>query len=187
MFLDNSYTLHSGGAIGSDFAWGFVGEMFGLKNIKHYYYGNPTPYGNVHISASECIEGSDHVFKANQTLHRDSVSKYMDLLCRNWVQVKNASTIYAIGFVSINGHVSGGTAWAVQMAIDEKKPVFVFNQYDSTWLLWDYSMKAFREYRKTPTLTRNFAGIGTRNLQTNGLQAIIDCYTETTTEKTLFD
>jgi hypothetical protein len=83
--------------------------------------------------------------------------------------------------------ISGGTAWAVQMAIDEKKPVFVFNQYDSTWLLWDYSMKAFREYRKTPTLTRNFAGIGTRNLQANGLQAIIDCYTETTTEKTLFD
>lgn len=72
-------------------------------------------------------------------------------------------------------------------SIDEKKPVFVFNQYDSTWLLWDYSMKAFREYRKTPTLTRNFAGIGTRNLQANGLQAIIDCYTETTTEKTLFD
>lgn len=186
MLLDNSYTLHSGGAVGSDFAWGFVGEMFGLKNIKHYYYGNPTPYGNVHISASECIEGSDHVFKANQTLHRTSVSKYMDLLCRNWVQVKNASSVYAIGYVSINGLVSGGTAWAVQMAIDEKKPVFVFNQYDNTWLHWDYSIGAWREC-ETPILTRNFAGIGTRDLQADGLKAIINCYTKTTTEITLFN
>ena len=37
-----------------------------------------------------------------------------------------------------------------------------------------------------PILKKSFAGIGTRNLKLNGLQAIIDVYNKTTKEPTLF-
>ena len=52
------------------------------------------------------------------------------------------------------------------MAINHNKPVYVFNQeqgsYDIGWYKWDSSKNDFVK-TDTPVLTKNFAGIGTRN------------------------
>jgi hypothetical protein len=49
--------------------------------------------------------------KANETLHRRP-DNYMNLLSRNYAQVKNADAIFAVGQLN-NGIVDGGTGWAV--------------------------------------------------------------------------
>jgi hypothetical protein len=134
--------------------------------------------GNIEISEEEFEEGKQRVLKANETLNRKPNS-YMDLLARNWMQVKNADAIFAIGHLS-KGIVNGGTGWAVQMAIDAGKPVYVFDQERNQWYkningVWSES--------DVPTLTPNFAGIGTRQLNDLGKEAIREVYRKTFEEQ----
>src|SRR5690606_12297999 len=77
----------------------------------------------------------------------------------------------------------GGTGYAVGMAINNNKPVYVFNQtkgsYEIGWYKWDNNSNNFVPI-ETPILTKNFAGIGTREINENGKQAIRDVYEKTT-------
>lgn len=57
--------------------------------------------------------------------------------------------------------VDGGTGYAVQMAINERKPVHVFDPYRKGWYIWNGSSFVKEE---VPTLTPKFAAIGSRNL-----------------------
>lgn len=167
------FTLHSGGAIGSDTYWSEAGKQFGIVT-NHYYHGNKTPNGNFEISESDYKEGVERVQRANQTLNRKP-DRYMDLLARNWAQVKYSDAIFAIGTIK-NGIVSGGTGWAVQMAIDAGKPVFVFDQVKDAWFKYQNNQWIKTD---TPTLTENFAGIGTREIGINGKHAIEEVYAKT--------
>lgn len=179
----NEYTDHSGGAIGSDSVWDRIGKSFGLKKFKHYYHGSKTPLGNTEITQAQLEEGWQHVLKANETLQRKP-EQYKSLLSRNWFQVKNADAVFAIGALDVfRNIVDGGTGWAVQMAIDSRKPVYVFSA--GSW--WKYTDKGFIQ-TETPTLTKNFAGIGTRgekgNIGAKAEQAIRDVYEKTFLGKT---
>jgi hypothetical protein len=62
------------------------------------------------------------------------------------------------------------------MAIDVNKPVYVFDQERNKW--YTNIDKDWIEIG-TPTLTPNFAGIGTRNINQNGIEAIRDVYENT--------
>lgn len=62
------------------------------------------------------------------------------------------------------------------MAIDVNKPVYVFDQERNKW--YTNIDKNWVEIG-TPTLTPNFAGIGTRNINQNGIKAIRDVYENT--------
>ena len=183
--LLTNYIMHSGGADGSDTMWDIIGRVYGLEVVRHYYYINKTPRGNFPISNSAYEEGKCAVYRANNTLKRQNFEKYMFLLSRNWCQVKNSDAIYAIA-EGFNGNtVKGGTGWAVQMAIDSDKDVFVFDQSRSRWFTYDIELSEWK-HSETPVLRLDFAGIGTREIKTNGLKAIIDCYDITTKEITLF-
>jgi hypothetical protein len=75
--------------------------------------------------------------------------------------------------------VKGGTGWAVGMAIEEGKPVYVFDQEKEQWFTYNAILGAFLPLYDTPVLTSNFAGIGTRELNDAGRQAIRDVYAKT--------
>lgn len=175
---NNTYINHSGGAVGSDSYWGEIGYKYGVKS-NHYYHGVKTPHGNVEITQQQFEEGKQHVMKANQTLHRRP-EKYLSLLSRNYQQVRNSDAIFAIGTLK-NGIVDGGTGWAVQMAIDDNKPVFVYDQVRKQW--YTNQNGKWSILNETPTLTKNFAGIGTRQLNEFGKRAIRDVYVKTFGDK----
>jgi hypothetical protein len=118
----------------------------------------------------------------------------MNLLARNWAQVKYSNQIFAIGFIVEPGGrtpegyyskskiqtVSGGTGYAVMLGIIHLKEVFVFDQLKDKWFRWSYSSMSFIELKETPTIrAKNFAGIGTRKLNDNGKRAIRDLYVKT--------
>ena len=177
------YVNHSGGAVGADSLWGEAGESLGVVSV-HYYHGRRTPKGNKEISDAEYLEGREHVLKANETLCRYPGS-YMDLLSRNWIQVKNADAVFAVGTFAPNGSgvVDGGTGWAVQMAVDCGKPVYLFEQNEKTWFSrgvpgtkGEPLGNGWIRMETVPSLTRNFAGIGTRSLSPAGEAAIRECY-----------
>lgn len=192
--LDN-ITCHSGGAQGSDTHWEKIGEKYGVKT-KAYSY--KTTYhdseNKVEISESDYLEGVDEINKANRILGRYGINKYMNLLARNWAQVKYSNQIFAIGYIVDPGKrgtkgyynkskyqtVDGGTGYAVQMAINNQKDVYVFDQIQNSWFRWSYASMSFMKLNSTPKITvQNFAGIGTREINDTGLQAIRDVYSET--------
>jgi len=175
------YKLHSGGAIGSDITWELIGREFGLKEFNHYFIeGYKTTKGNASIRMSDQLEKviDSDLIRANKTLKRRYPTRnaYVNnLLRRNWFQVEKSESIFAISRIE-NDLVSGGTGWAVQMAIDKGKPVFVFCQSTLGW--YNYNSGKWIP-TETPQLTLNFAGIGTREIEDSGEQAIRDVYTKT--------
>lgn len=172
------FVNHSGGALGSDSAWGDIGEKYGVKS-NHYYKGK-TPKGNVQITEDQYKEGLQKVEAAVGPLGRKipySKPYVVGLLSRNWQQVRNSDAVFAIAqdFDS-KGNVLGGTGWAVQMAKAEGKPIHVFSQKTGVWYSWNGSAWV---QEGTPKLTKNFAGIGTRELGDTGRKAIEAVYRNT--------
>lgn len=175
------YVAHSGGALGSDYAWGAIGAEFGMTRPRHYQFErSKTPHGNTSLAPELYDEGMKHVEKAVGPLGRKIPEKQYvkDLLARNWFQVKHSDAVFAIskGFDKA-GNVLGGTGWAVQMAKETGKPINVFDQPTKKWFSWTGSK--WEELPDTPVLTRNFAGIGTREIAQVGLDAIRDIYEKT--------
>lgn len=176
--LGESHSMFSGEAEGSDLYWRGIANQYGVKG-KDFTTSN--------IDKVNREEAMDKVIQANKTLNRvfpvqpnkERTQKQADyinnLILRDWLQVKNADTIIAIGRLK-NGIVEGGTGWAVQMAINEGKPVYVFSQNSGKWYK---NINGRWESSDVPTLTPNFAGIGTRELNDAGKQAIVDVFTKT--------
>ena len=192
--LDN-LTCHSGGAIGADTLWEEIGEEFGVKTRAYSYKtkSHTTP-NKVEISDHDYDEGVNEVNRANKSLGRFGISKYMSLLARNWSQVKYSKQIFAIGVIVPAGKknakgyyskskyetVDGGTGYAVQMAINNEKEVYVFDQDKDKWFRWSYNSLRFVELKNVPKISyQNFAGIGTREIKPNGIKAIRDVYEKT--------
>lgn len=186
---------HSGGAVGSDTVWEKLGEKFGIRtraySYKTNYHNSPN---KVEISDDDFKEGVVEVNKANKHLYRFGIHKYMNLLARNWAQVKYSSQIFAIGNIvdpgkkSNRGYyskskiqtVDGGTGYCCQMAINNKKDVYVYDQTKLKWFRWSYSTMSFLELKDTPKITtQNFAGVGTREITSDGIKAIENVYSKT--------
>jgi hypothetical protein len=173
---------HSGGADGADTAWEFFGLEYDIitnaYSYKTSYHRSPS---KVEISDEDYREGISKIEEANKVLKRKNIHKYMNLLARNWSQVKYSDEIFAVGTINVKAQlVNGGTGYACQMAIDHNRPVFVFEQEKNKWFEWSYLRKCFVVLDETPIITKeNFAGIGTRDLNTNGIEAIKSVYRKT--------
>ena len=159
--------------------WENQGIPYGVKTLAYSFYNHIQEGSNpIKLTYEELQEGFEHIKIANETLKRSTPEwsnlergYCRNLLARNWYQVKNADAIYAIGTFTDNKHiqVSGGTGWTVQMAIDNKKPTFVFDQNNNRWFWWvSDSWILFHP----PKLPENFAGVGTRKINESGKQAI---------------
>lgn len=178
----SSFVLNSGGAIGSDNLWGDIARKYGIqeKNIKHWWFGDKTPFGNIEQSKEDNEEGITKVKKAAEDMGRfwSSSKEKQNLLARNWNQVKYSDAIFAIGTMNLKGskivkngktydvlanQISGGTGYAVQMAINEGKPVYVYDYKRKIWL--SNINGQWKKNIPLPVLTKNFAGIGTRDIK----------------------
>lgn len=175
----NAYniTVLSGGAIGSDTIFESVALSYGYT-VKAFSY--KTSYHNssnkVEISDKQYLEGIEHVKRANKTLKRKNISKYYPLLSRNYFQIKDTKQVFAIGTLKDFKIVNGGTGYAVQMAIDNYKPVYVFEQDLNSWFEYSYNQKRFIKC-SPPYITKDIiTGIGTREINENGILAIRDLF-----------
>lgn len=175
------YICHSGGCEGADMMWEVIGEKYGVKTVAYSFYNHVQwSKGQKILSLDELKEGYDAVLVADKALKRYSnriMYPYVkNLLSRNWFQVKNSECVFAIGMFDKKGSVSGGTGWAVQMAIDNKKNIFFFDQPLKSWHKYNYETQSFEKIDYIPKLTENFAGIGTRKINEDGKNAIREIY-----------
>ena len=175
-----NYVCHSGGCPGADMTWETLGHQYGVETIAYSFPGHHHQSTNPKIlTPDELAEGMERVITASHSLKKP-ISKawppeyIQNLLARNWFQVKNSDIVYAIGRFMNDKHVlvNGGTGWAVQMAMDNTKSIYFFDQESNSWFLWESGYDKFRQVYSTPTLATQFAGIGTRAISVRGIRAI---------------
>lgn len=184
MKLVNQYTCYSGGAEGADAYFELFAKKFNMHVIAFSYKIKHHTSENKHeLTDDEFKEGVQQVYHANRILKRSKINKYLHFLARNWYQVKKADEVFAITRLKeVNGclQVKGGTAWAVQMAIDTKKNIFVYNQDTAEWLYYDFYYLKFKPLNRSPKITAyHFAGIGTRAINFFGINAIEELFNNT--------
>lgn len=175
-------TNHSGGAVGADSGFDKIGKQFGQSKHIHYFYGNKTPLGNRLLNQQEVNEGIVEMKKAAKILGKNpQKADTINLLARNWFQVKNSTQIVAIAPIDETmKFVEGGTGWAVAMAQGTSREINVYNLKDNKWYKWNGNKFVSSEI---PVLHKNFAGIGSRQdggkMTQESIQAIIDVYDKT--------
>lgn len=190
------YYNYSGGAKGADTAWDQIGREYGVTNHKHF---RPEDLARYKPEDQDRIEAAYK--KAQEALGRKFLEKNTfvgGLVRRDFLQVAYSDAVFAVssivakgatnkeGYTAKSTQVDGGTGYAVQMAIDLGKPVYVFDQGRNQWFQAVYQTttdgkKQFTGFTKSdvPVLTKKFAGVGSRELQDNGRQAIRDVYQKT--------
>ena len=183
-------TLNSGGAEGADRLFGELAHKAG-HIVRHYSFGGHDTKcfsGIVILSDEQCREADPFLIQANKTLKRTfpSGSDYVNfLLRRNYWQIKDTKAVFAVAPLErtkrpsyYNTVVKGGTAWAVQMAIDMKiNPIFLFDLNTNKWHKWhESSWISEGDFIIKPRFFNVYTGIGSRRLTTKGHLAIYGLY-----------
>ena len=191
----SDFTNHSGGAKGGDTVWDQVGREFGVTDHNHYtvaYYDTLTQKEKNQLQ--EQYIGTVNFLKRGVINENTYSGK---LVRRDMIQANNGDAIFGItelvkpGIKGRKGYINktkysipeGGTGYAVARGILLNKPTYVFNQSNSYgneigWYVWDNLVKDFVK-TETPTLTSNFTGIGSQEINDLGKQAIRDVYEKT--------
>ena len=192
----SDFTNHSGGAYGADTEGDLIGREFGVTDHRHYREESNANLSKrlrdkgvqaVKLTPAELEEG----YKGLEQTFNKQFPRTLEnnLKARNYFQVKNAEAVYAVGFFNIPEldvskpdnlidstksvksykftSVKGGTNAAIQMSIGMNKPTYVFDLTSKTWNKWDG-----QKFSQTnvPTLTKNYALIGTRDIENYNVQ-----------------
>lgn len=172
-FQPKEAEFYSGAAVGSDKAWEEAATKAGIK-VKNY---TTTDWDEL---PNEWKEQLDKEYReVVNTLGRKvlDINFYSGkLVRRDMMQADKADAIFAIGEVTSNGYVNGGTGYATTRGILRNIPVYLFDQKDNTWKVWSKEQSKFIPTTQ-PSLTKNAAVIGTRNLQNKGKEAISSLFT----------
>lgn len=169
----------SGGAEGADLQWGMTAGMAGHQVIHWSFTGHRTTAPKVEVVTltAEQLQAADGPCKrASAGVKRWFPPKSLyvqNLLRRNWYQVGDAERVYAVAGI-VDGIVTGGTAWATQMFIDRfnggECECYVFDMLSDGWYQW--TGEAWTPIDTPPEPHGVWAGIGSRELQPNGKNAI---------------
>ena len=130
-----------------------------------------TPGVITKLSELQLSEANEALAKANNRLKRDQGNlsgEELNLLRKNYFVVKNADEVFVSGEfatytnpktktkTTLNYKLKGAPGWAAQMAIDSKKPVYLYENKQNKWFKYIPSARAFGP--ETPTMIPKRAG-----------------------------
>jgi hypothetical protein len=172
---------NSGGADGADTVWENECMINGIPVIAWSFNNHKTKSKNRKILTTEELkEGWEKVVIANETLKRNiwGLKPYVkNLLARNWFQVKNSEAVFAVAHLDSSfKFILGGTGWCCMMGIDNNKPVYVFDSNFNSWFEFSYINYKFQKIDYIPELTETFAGVGSREIDDHGINAIKEIF-----------
>jgi hypothetical protein len=170
-------TLYSGGANGSETVFGELSERFGLQEINFSFEGHAQgrTRGRKLLNERELAAGDVSLLYVSRRLKRNysKESEIRKVLQSIWHQVSWSDQIFVIGLVQEDGTVVGGTGWAVELARMWRKNLWVYDQDKGVWFRWINESWA----PGVPVIeAARFCGTGTRNIKTEGRQAIEELF-----------
>jgi KaiC/GvpD/RAD55 family RecA-like ATPase len=174
----SSFTLLSGGAKGSEAAFGEAAERWGLHEINFSYPGRETTRkrGIVELNEVELERGAVSETYVKAQLHRSfpKTQMFQRLLKTVWHQVATAGEVFVIGEILDDDTVKGGTGWGAELARHFHKRLHVFDQKKDSWFRWNSDNW---EQVDTPKIqSTRFTGSGTRELSESGQKAIRELF-----------
>lgn len=166
-------TLYSGGANGTESAFGEVGERWGVQEVNFTFEGHKQARaaGRYTLSPRELAAGDVSLVYVSRRLNRTYsegtlIRKVLQAL---WHMVSRSQQVFVIGQIQEDGTVVGGTGWSVELARMWNKALWVFDQDQDRWYRWDGE----EWVPGKPTIeSLHFTGTGTRYLKPNGRAAI---------------
>ncbi len=175
----SGFRLISGGARGAESTFGSCAERWGVAEMHYSFDGHPfleRERGVIVLDDDELKKGDFSLVYASHRLGRtlSEIPNIKRILQTVWHQITAASEVFVIGSLQDNGTVRGGTGWGAELARLWSKPITVFDQEKGAWFRWD-ATQWIRD--DAPTIKRRqFAGIGTTNLTTEGARAIRELF-----------
>lgn len=162
---------YSGGAKGADTIFGEQAAKAG-HTVVHY---RPKDVKDPEIKklADQQLIRANKYLKRTYPTDKESVN---DLLRRNYLQIQTVDKIYAVTPLNEDMIPYGGTAWAITMGMNiGVEEIYVFDYIKDSWyeyngLLW------LKLWVSPPKPEGEYAGIGSRVLPENGVQAIEKLY-----------
>jgi hypothetical protein len=167
--------LFSGGAPGTEAAFGAAAERHGIEEVNFTFEGHKMARdrGVRMLNHEELQAGDISLAYVARLMHR----RYTDaptirrVLQTLWYQVNHGQEIYVVGAILDDGTVRGGTGWGAEFAKLCNKPLFVFDQDRDGWFEW--SGDEWTRRTDPPVITHpHFTGTGTRQPNANALAAI---------------
>ena len=173
-----SFTLLSGGAKGAEESFGVCAEKWGTKEKNYSFEGHDSARtrGIVILSATELEQGHVSNTYINSRMHRTypKTPLFQKVLQSLWHQVNTSGEVFAVGSITPDNTVKGGTGWAAELARHWGKPVHVYDQEKDKWLFWQED--AWKEEELPVIKTTRFTGTGTRFPTENAIKAINDLF-----------
>lgn len=183
----------SGGAKGSDLFFGEQAAKAGHQVIHYSFKGHSTkaPKETLCVLNEKALQTVDAELKLVAKLIDRSfptrIHNVNNLLRRNFFQVAAARSVYAVSTIGDDTMVAGGTAWAIMMAIRNYiEDIFLFDQIKEKWFQTNLYIQNIHPKASTiiewkeienPSKPQGFyAGIGTRELNEAGKEAIKSLY-----------
>ena len=167
--------LFSGGAKGSEAAFGEIAEQFGIEEVHFTFDGHliERERGKRVLNHEELKNGDVSLEYVSTLMNRRYTTSptFRRILQIIWYQINNGQEIYVIGEILEDQTVKGGTGWGAEFAKLCNKPLCVFDQSKDSWFGWNQRSWVPVD---TPTVSEiHFTGTGTRNLEDNGKAAIL--------------
>jgi len=169
-----------GGAKGTDELVEQMAKQFGMQVEVLVPPNHPRAQFITPSTVEVLMLASPHPHQAAEKLGKRMPSHFytLQLLQRNYQIAKKAHTIYAFGILEKDGkRVKGGTGWTVQLAMDQGKPVYLFDIPSQSWYRWDHYYQVDENTTtlvtgsqfvpwgpKGPTLHQSSAVVGSRDL-----------------------
>ncbi|MBN2797556.1 MAG: hypothetical protein JXX28_00250 [Deltaproteobacteria bacterium] len=170
-------TLYSGGANGTESAFGELAERWGLHEVNFTFDGHKQgrTRGTYLLSPSELVAGDVSLVYVSRRLNRtySEGSLIRKVLQTLWHMVSRSQQVFVVGAIQDDGTVVGGTGWSVELARMWNKELWVFDQEKNGWFFWNGEGWV----SGTPTIhTVHFSGTGTRYLNEVGQAALNDLF-----------
>jgi hypothetical protein len=174
-------TLYSGGAAGSETAFGAAAESHGLAEVTFSFDGHkPERLRGLRILSAEDLALRDVSVQYVTKLMGRSYPSHTDegnfraLIQSICWQVISGQEVFVVGEILPDLTVRGGTGWGAEFAKLCDKPLFVFDQQRLGWFRWEPGQWSPARY---PFISKaRFTGTGTRDLTEAGQQAISDLF-----------
>lgn len=168
------YILYSGGARGAETVFGHNAERVGAQVVNFSFNGHQVEYNKgLRVLTTEELQRKDvSLTYVSGLLNRkfSNAPLMRKVLQTIMYQIENGMEIFAVGAIQENNTVKGGTGWGVEFAKICNKPIFVFDQIQDGWFLWD--KKSWVACSEPKISQSHFTGTGTRFLEENGEKAI---------------
>ena len=173
-----NYVLYSGGAQGSESEFGKLAEKFGVEEVnftfdKHKIFRSR---GVRVLTTDELLRGDVSLSYVSKLMNRkySTGPMFKKVLQSIWHQINSSQEVFVVGTILADKTVKGGTGWGAEFSKICNKPLHVYDQNEQGWFRW--TKQSWNQIKQPKIKHKNFAGTGTRFLNSKGKKAIKDLF-----------